>query len=355
MSARQLINDDPAQAAIVLEEAVRLSDGNYPAAQLLWARSLLLSGQWQEAIGCFSLIKDPAELPGEMLLQLGDEARSAHVPLLANNVWESITAESAVYPSALERLMELQFEKSQWSAVAKLGLQLVQLRPQMSAKAILMIAVSYEQLLDYKRSLELYGRCLEPSAAPDLNTSLMALRGLQRLTAILGETRQSRSWFEKLRTLTALTPADRVAEASLLRLEGEPTAATEIIREVISSGYKATAAVQLRALLAFERGEWVEAESDFRDIVRKESWNKLAHYKLAQCLLRQGRNDEAERHFARNREINEVSTQILRLESMPLTGREEAKRLEKLAAAYERLGRPDLAQSFRSRIPDTEQ
>ena len=315
-SAKRIIDSEPNQAAALLEEAVSASNGNYPDAQLLWTHALLRAGRWQEAIGCFSFIKTPSALDSDRLFDLGKEAAESGVSLLATNVFEAVSPESPSYPAATAELMKLKFAVSDWSTVIELSDQLNEVTSLPPPIATLMTAMCYEKLMNHEKSINGYKQYLSTGQTQDLPEELLAIRSLQRLSAELGDGREARKWLERLRQKTELTSSDRISEADLLRLEGEPAAAEQIVNDVLSVGHRIVAAIQLRGVLAMERGAWLAAETDFREVLQtQERWNKLAHYKLAQVLLRQGRSEDAEHHFQRNREINETSVRILKLES----------------------------------------
>lgn len=349
-TAASMIDQNPAKAAVLLEEAVGLADGDYPAAQLLWTRSLLRSGRWQEAIGCFSLIKSPSSLDGDELFRLGEEAEAANIPLLSINASEAIPADHPRHAAAMDRSFRVKFRGGRWLSAIKLAERLRASDLPLGAEATLIVAISYERIGNYRKALDAYGRYLEFEEDRPEAHRRQALSSLFRLFVKLGDISQSRHWLGKLKTETGLSSLDtsiRVSEAKLLRLEGDMDSAEKLVNDVLKSEPTHIGAVNQRGILSMERGNWKVAEQDFRKVLKTEPWNKQIQYKLAQVLQRQGRDSEAEIHFQKNRELTRISQRILDLQSVRHEESEELPRLRELADAYEKLGRSDIANRYR--------
>ena len=100
-------------------------------------------------------------------------------------------------------------------------------------------------------------------------------------------------------------------------------------------------------MLAFDKGDYDTAESDLRAVLQSQPWNRQAHYKLAQILLRSDRKEEAQGHLDENRRLTELSNRVLELQSTRRSGTKEAERLTELADALEELGQWETAARLR--------
>lgn len=349
--AARVFEQDPRKSAALLEAAVAQSGGSFPEAELLWTRALLRLGQRAEALGCFSMIEDPDQLDADDLLQLSAEARQSGELLLAAFALEAIPARSDRFLEASQQLQQLRFDQGRFMDVLALGKRIVEESPA-SASPHLLMAQAHEQLGDPLTALESYRLVLKQSQSLTPDEYAMALRRAVRIALQTGEFADARRWSAELKEHAKPTGDDRLAEAELLRLTGEADQAWGLVNELAEQEPSNPAVLELRGTLAMERSEEVTAERDFREILRKQPWNKGAHYKLAQILQRTGRGTDAERHFAENRRLTDISVRVLALQQrVESDAAQERARLQELAELYSELGQPRLAEQMRQRLP----
>lgn len=67
-----------------------------------------------------------------------------------------------------------------------------------------------------------------------------------------------------------------------------------------------------------DAADYQAAVIDFKQILRQAPWNKQAHYKLAQVLIKLGETTAAELHFKENRRLLGLSNRILELQRIPV-------------------------------------
>jgi tetratricopeptide (TPR) repeat protein len=342
--ASELLATDPDRAAAMLEQAVSDAGGDAPDAQLLWTRALLAAGRPREALGCFSLISNPAGADQKMLLKLADEAMSSGDVVLARFSLEAISKDSNNRPAVLHRLINLSEQSGNVGPVMAMAQELLALQPDHAA-SWLAVAQAQEQRLELHSASRSYEEVLKREQ--DTGRRASVLRTLVKLQVLVGERETARMNFEKLRTTTVLEPTDRINEVLLLRLEGEIEQARTKIADVVAESPDNMLARETRGTLAFNHGDNDTARTDFEAVVRAQPRNKQAHYKLAQTLLRSGQENEAQKHFKENRRLTEISARILKLEGNAEVGTAEINRLTELAACYDQLGQLETATRLR--------
>jgi tetratricopeptide (TPR) repeat protein len=342
--ARQQFAGDPQRAAELLELAVAASDGDYPKAQLLWTRALLRTGRWDEALGCFSFIREPGSLDADELLTLTDEALAAGVPLLAAYAVNAVPVHSPRWPDALQRKLALCRLQQNWPCVAELGAQLTTLDP-LRAEAWRLLGEAHERLMNPPQAAIAYRNSLERE--PDAALREPVLRRLIHLLIELGDADEARRQTWQLSAIRPLTAEDKLLEAKLQRLEGNLEAAWQTVHSVLESTPGDLQSLELRGALALDRGELNVARRDLEAVLSQQPWNKPAHYKLGQMLIRMGQPEAARQHLDENRRLTALSLRILELQSKTAIGQAEIDRLTELAAAFEQIGQRETASRLR--------
>lgn len=345
--AQRALPDDPDAALPLLEQAVERAGNDYPAAQLLWSRTLLRTGRWQEALGCFSLIPDPSRLEAESLLELADEAAELNSPLLATLALEAIPPVSPARSEVLVRLIRLRQRQGKWPVVESLARQLLQHEPD-HQEAWQALALSLEARISPPEAADAWRGFLRQARDPERRKP--ALRSLLHLCTELGEREEARSLLDEFKAASGsnpLPPDVRLREAVLLRMEGQLEAASQAVEALLNEQPDDAAALELRGTLAMDRRDYERARQDFETLCDRQPRNKQAHYRLAQCLQQLGQTEDARRHFAENKRLTEISIRILDLQSTVRTGPAEIERLEQLALAYEEIGQALTAERHR--------
>lgn len=340
--AEGLMQTDPAHSADLLEKAVDLKGGDYPAAQLLWTQALCLSDHLEEATGCFSMIKTSAALDEVELMKLAGIALSKDNLLLAEFTLDRVLEQNPQHEQASLQRMALYFQQGEFRQALELGQALTDQQPQLPAPW-LMLGQVYDRLINPSAAAANYQQFL--TLENDSAKKVLALRRLAQLSLDLGDFSTAKQCQEELFSIVAPTVDDLVIQAKILRRAGNSEDARTIVDRVLREQPRNISAIELRGLLACDLKDEVAAETDLKRVLQAQPWNKQAHYQLALCLRRQGKTEEAEEHFAENRKLTEYSLRILELQSssQSIGKQAEIERLEKLAEAYEALGQIEIA------------
>ncbi len=342
--AGALLATNPNRAVLLLEQVVSVSGTDAPDAYVLWTRALLAAGRHSEALGCFSLMNNPSAADHKMLLLLADEAVASGDPLLARFSLEAISPESVDRPTALQRLISLNQQTGNATAIMPLAQELLILQPD-NANSWRVLAQVQESQQELHAAAATFQEVLKRERVTDRRAS--ALRSLLRLQVLLGERTDARISLDELTKIAPLKTTDQINEVLLLKLEGEMEQAWMKIGEVVAQSPTNMLARETRGTLAFSRGENNTARKDFEAVLRVEPLNKQVHYKLAQVLLRMGNTDDARKHLQENRRLTEISADILKLETAAAEGKAEINRLNKLATAYDQIGQKETATRLR--------
>ncbi len=345
--ARAILTTDPQTAAGLLEDAVASSLTSQRDAEVLWTRALVRSGQGEEALGCFSLIQAPELAEAGGLLDLANDAMQAQLTLLAVLALEAIPHTSPRRSDALSGLVHIKQLYGEHAAALKLAAEWTQLQPQNPAPWLAR-ALTHEQQLSFTEATQNYREFLARENAPVQRSE--GLRSLVRLLILLGEREEARQLQDELSRLqTTLAVVDHFHEAQLRRLEGNIDGAWREIEQVLEADASDLNARELRGTLAMDRHEYARAATDFEAILKQQSWNKAAHYKLAQTLAKLGREAESASHFAENRRLLQLSTRILDLRNKPDRTADETA---ELIHAMEQTGLTAAAERLRQSTPE---
>ncbi len=342
--AREILSSDPQAAARLLEDAVTASLLGARDAEVLWARALVRSGQAEEALGCFGLIKSPELAEAGGLLDLADDAMVAEMSLLAVLTLEAIPTDSPQRGEALERLISIKQQFGDSVAALKLATEWTQSQPA-NAASWRTKARLHEQRLEFPEAILDYREALTREANATGRAEIQ--RSQVRLLIVLGEREEARKVQAELsRTAIVPTTADQLLDAQLRRMEGDIDGAWSEVEKVLQVEVSHLVALELRGTLAMDRHEYARAEADWEAILQRQPWNKAVHYKLAQTLAKLGRETESASHFAENRRLLKLSLRILELQ-----GRSDLSASEKseLSRALEQTGLKAAADRLRPR------
>ncbi len=340
--ARSLLTTNPRQAAELLEDVVASSGDSFPDAQVLWSRALLRCGRWEEALGCFSQIKNPEAADSASLLELADEAGASKIMLFEVMALEAISPNDSRRADAIDRLISIHEQAGDHAGTIKLANELAELQPA-NAKPWLVLARTHEQLMSLPLAVSNYRIALncDQSQSEPIST----LRAIVRLLILLGERAEARLLQNQLIQLgESLSLPDQINEARLLRLEGNLDGAWDATAKILTQEHDDPDALELRATISMDRQEYAAAESDLQAIITRQPWNKQAHYKLAQSLSKLGQEKMAAVHFAENRRLLDLANRILNLQGK--ADRDEAETAE-LIKALEQVGMKLIAERLK--------
>lgn len=304
--------DNPQAAAVLLEDAASLSPTAFRRGRLLWTRSLLRSGRWEEAIGCFSQIDRPGNANHDQLMLLADEALAAQIDMLARMSLDAVPPSSAEWPLAAEKLSSLYLQSGRDAAALQLARQLAIVQPD-NPRPWWVMSQIHEQQMALTESAEALRQYLPRETDPALQT--LGLRSLVRTLIQLGKREEARHWQSRIPPVGH--PVDRLQEAQLRRMEGDITGAQLVVDALLSTEGCPLAAWELHGTLAMDRGDYSAAAPSFQYVLREQPWNRPVHYKQFQTLTKLGRAAEADRHLQISRRLLAMTNRILHLRSQP--------------------------------------
>jgi tetratricopeptide (TPR) repeat protein len=109
-------------------------------------------------------------------------------------------------------------------------------------------------------------------------------------------------------------PAVTLLEAKLLRLEGQPVKALELLDEALARGAPADSDwYALRAMLLLDLERFGDAVAVLEKLVSDDPFDQYAHYRLADAYRGLGRLDEARRHQQISTSIGEKRVNLHKL------------------------------------------
>ncbi|MCH7811096.1 MAG: tetratricopeptide repeat protein, partial [Chloroflexi bacterium] len=110
---------------------------------------------------------------------------------------------------------------------------------------------------------------------------------------------------------TERTISLRMKEVYLLRLEGKPSRALQVVESILAETPSSPRAQFLRGILHLDAGRFLPAVDDLKSVVAAQPFNKEAHYKLSQAYRNLGGEKRAARHLDRSRQLTRSATRLI--------------------------------------------
>jgi tetratricopeptide (TPR) repeat protein len=175
------------------------------------------------------------------------------------------------------------------------------------------------------------------TADPDDRQTRLAMARL-----LLGKPGQEQRIEETLAPL----PQDD-AEVQAIRIEGELNRGRveEATRLIATTRADDPRLARLRGRIAMRRGDRDTAVREFRRALSDEPYDRVSNSELGKALLLQGHRDEAERHLARSRHLDELYNLVTRI-GKPGQGPPPVEDFHRLAQVCESAGLPDEARGW---------
>ena len=296
---KSLSASDPAQAEELFLWSIFARGGRYPAAQLAWAKMLAEQGQLTESLGCFGRIEDASACDPAELLLLAQIAERAHFAVLSERALDAANRPGPQRAEVLKHLVKFKVRSRAWPEARQVAEEMARLNPQDAAPWDIIARIHLVNR-DVTRAAADFRTALTLEASPDDadRTRLELLRLLIRL----GDRDEAREHFDKLTTTGQQTPAARLQDAWLCRLEGRQEQALQIAEAVATADLKSPPARLARGVMLLDAGKLDAALSDLEWVVRVSPDDLEARYKLAVALQQAGRTREAAEHMQRTRD-----------------------------------------------------
>ena len=340
-AAKAEFQANPERAEKLLEQSVIAAGGSYPEAQLLRCRALGATNHWQEALGLFSLIEEPAQCDARELLLLAEEAEHAGVDALALLALSAADRPGPKQAVILKRRIGLELKEGSIGDMLDHCKRLEQLAP--------------EDPFPWQLEGQLMQRRKEPIAAARAFLEALKRKPSERQQLSIrvemvgqlieaGDLAAARVEMDSLLGHPATAEAVRLKDAYLLRLEGRLDEALAQADVVLAHSPDPTPALMLRGILQLDLGRYAEAADDLSRAVKLQPYNKEARYKLAQAYLKLDRPNDAAQQLEASQKLTDAEIEILALEPKLRQNRSDPELRDRLAKLYRQVGREDDAE-----------
>lgn len=301
----QIWNQDVAER--LCESAVVWSGGDYPAAQVLRARLLLLADRPEEAIGSWLTIPDPSRCSSSQLIGLADEALSAGQMRFALDVAARAGEASPQDPELLRILSTGNASLGDFQKALDASSEWVERVP-MSALAWVCHTENLRGLRRVMEAIDTGQHALTLEISRD--DELQVRRALSELYLSRSDAASAKIHCEwVLRNAEPLRIMDHVRMGYVYRLMCEWDDVHASIARALSMPdpdvHAMSQAIMLRGLVFSDQGNHELAADDFREVLRRNSQHKEAAYKLARSLLAIGRTVDAQKYLDRSKSLQE--------------------------------------------------
>jgi tetratricopeptide (TPR) repeat protein len=340
--ARATSARNPREAERQTAEAIAQAGGTFPEAQLFHAQLLTSLGRTDEALGQFSLIKEPGRLPAAALCDLARAAMACGDTLLAREAFAAVRPDSELYLQAQRALIQIHLQAGQEDLARSMCLKLLDREPaDVTGWQVLgTVAMNRKDLAEAEKA---FRQCLELAKDPTQTREVRA--DLIQVLIDRGDVPGARRELSTLRDSSdESSERTLLQEAWLLRLEGNPRAGVRVLEPLISQEKQsAIRARLLRGLLYVDLGENEKARADLESVVAAQPWNKEAQHKLGVAYDRLGQREKAAEHYAAAARLVELAKELLD-RSLQLTEDPTNRRLrQQVAELHDQLGQPDEA------------
>ncbi len=350
--AKRLAQSDPQKAERLVRESIGLADGDYPQAQLLWSQLLADSGQWTEAFACFSQIQNSASCDQSELLHLGQQAMAAQQTLLADYTLSAANRPGPEQPDVLEWLIQLKLQTGQNAEALKFAQSLRELSPEriFPWRVLARLAVERRELSE---ALSAGQQALQRNPNPEEEANIRTI--LLDAYLLEGNVLGARKELDWLFAHRETTDSLRIKAVQVLRMEGQREKALEQVAQVLKHAPQSKAALMMRGVLWFDGKNYQAALEDFTRVVERDSFNKEAHYKLAQSATRLNKPELAKKHSEISQRLTNATLAILAKESQLASDPQNRTHLFELAALYRTVGQFARAEEIQNHLETLDQ
>lgn len=270
--ANELAQNHPRQALELVQEAMFRSVSDYPEAELLRVKILILSGRREESLGAFSLIEHPERLPAEKLLEIGKLAQESRNYFLSELAYQAAAKNPSHQVVALRALIQvLLFTRQEFKALTFVD-QLIEVNSQdpLAWQIRGNIELNQRHLAEAERA---FRECLKLTQNQDQEQSVR--ENLIQILIDRGNVREARKELDTYLEKFLRTAQVRLEEAYLLRLEGHPEQGLERIEQLCETDHpQRIKAVYLRGLLRLDLKNLEIAIGDFKTVIKQQPWHK---------------------------------------------------------------------------------
>lgn len=321
------------------EQAIELSGGNYPQAELLRVRLLGVLGYWTEALGAFSLIDDFSNIAVDELVDVGNFAAQAQAIHLARNCYLAALESDATSVDALRQLIRLELSVGNEGRARKYCADLLTIDDK-DATAWHILGVIALNQMEPDVAISSLQKAIDFGVQPQVPIREDLIQAMIDSGDYVG----ARRHLNELEKQGELTQRAQLENAYLLRLEGDADQAMKIVQHALDNQQgNLTAVIQLAGLLSFDLGQTEEAIKYFTKVLEVQPFNKEVHFKIAAAYRRMGEAELATEHLLESQKLTDQAIELQTVvESLKLTPDDNQLR-KRAVELYRQLGKHDQA------------
>lgn len=310
--AESLAPKHSAESLKLLQEAIfRSRSGKFPEAELLRVKILILSGRRDEALGAYSLIENPKQLPAKKLLEVGRLAQESGLFYLSELAFEDASTDPVDQAVALRALIQVLLYTRQEQKALGFVDQLLEIESQEPLAWQIRGTIETNQR-HLSEAEDAFRECLQLSLNQEQEQNVR--ESLIQVLLDQGKLKEARHQIDTYLSEFARTNRVSLAEAYLLRLEGQPEKGLKLITPLCEMNHpKRIKALYLRGLLQFDLKQHEKAIKDWKVVIENEPWHKEAHSKLASSYRTLDQIELAEVHARTAEDLTQKSLRLLDL------------------------------------------
>lgn len=335
--AMSLEVSDPQRAETLAAIAVDATGNDYPDAQLFQVRMLLKLKRYDEALGAFSLIQPTADLPGDQIYELAEEAVTHQFPTLAIHALKRAAVQSRESREALGRLLRLNRQLGLGNEAWLTSQQLLELDPE-NAEAWLITGVfQYQQKLLGAAETALRSAI---QCAGEIRLKQEAELALVDVLIDEGKLDEASLQIQKLESHTDHSHPLSMKRVKLLQRQGLTEQALEQLLAIqdVSQAELGTY-LHLRGLILFDLKRNAESILCFEELLKRQPWDYQSHNVLAMAYRRTGEAGKADQHQEQADYFRTKNRELLEAVNQLRTDPDNVDLREQLISLYQLLGR----------------
>lgn len=334
--ARSLLDRDPDRCEQLAERAILNAVGNFPEAQLLRSRAFAAMGQWDEALGAWSLIKNPAQCQTDDLTALGEAALGASQWKIADEAFRAAIARKEQSTGrARELLIKLELRFDRKEDALRLCEEWQKFEPTAPLPWIMAGDIHAatmrlgDAVVDYRQALQ---------RSPSAELEQEARSSLAQLLVVIGD-HEARKEFDRLAAKSPLTGKLQLSYVQLLRMEGRTEEALAEINRYMSQSGNSAEAWKLSGILLLDLDRTKEAVADLQKAVQVNPFDIIAQYKLGEAYRGSGDPKSAQPHLDAAQKMTEAAYRISEVEELLRQDPSNSKLQKELSGLRAILGR----------------
>ncbi|HQZ66194.1 MAG TPA: hypothetical protein PLY87_13995 [Planctomycetaceae bacterium] len=334
--ARKRLSQNPSQCEQLAEQAVMKAGGDYPEAQLLQCQALAALGQWDAALGGFSLIKDTSSCAPEALVNLAAKALDADQLQLADRALKAARRPGPSFADATELLVRLKLKLQLPADALALCREWQSSAPDTALPWVVSAGMETSRF-ELGTAIADYQEALRHSPPRELESSIRA--SLANLLVHTGDVAAARAQFDKLLEYGPVEEKGQLDYVQLLRLEGRFDDALVEVERYLANVGTSSEALKRRGMIRMDLEQWDEALEDLKAAAVGNEFDIGTHHLLAQIYLRRNEPDLAQPHLEKSRRLTDATFRISELDDLLRTDPSNAEWTHEQKSLQKILGR----------------